>query len=45
MGKPWAGYDDTSIEARKADIIAARERAKKQALSLEKSKLALKCRL
>ncbi len=38
-------YDDTSIEARKADIIAARERAKKQALSLEKSKLALKCRL
>ena len=38
-------YDDTSIEARKADIIAARDRAKKQALSLEKSKLALKCRL
>lgn len=38
-------YDDTSIEARKADIIAARERAKKQALSPEKSKLALKCRL
>ena len=38
-------YDDTSIEARKADVVAAQERAKNQALSLEKSKLALKCQL
>lgn len=38
-------YDDTSIEARKANIIAAQERAKNQALSLKKSKLAVKCRL
>lgn len=38
-------YDDTSIEARKAGIIADLERKSKQALSLEKNKLALKCRL
>lgn len=38
-------YDDTSLEARRAGVIAGLERRKDQALRLEKDKLALRCRL